>query len=89
MSSKFEVLEAKVLELETRIAQLEEKLEKRSGPKSDREMTEDDARRVILGDLKELSHTKAAEHLNLSYGQIYSARKGFTFKKVNQEANKQ
>lgn len=88
MSSKLDVLESKVLELEARIAKLEEINEKRSGPKSDREMTEDDARRVILGDLKDMSHTKAAETLNLSYGQIYSARKGFTFKKVNQEAAK-
>lgn len=81
-------LKAKVLELEERIAKLEAAEVKRSGPKSDREMTEDDARRISLGDLKDLSHTKAAETLNLSYGQIYSARKGFTFKKIYAEANK-
>jgi hypothetical protein len=45
-------------------------------------MTEDEAKRIMLGDLKEVSHTKAAEMLGLSYGQIYSARKGFTFKGV-------
>lgn len=55
------------------------------GPKSERTMTDDDARRVILGDLKDVSHKAAAEALNLSYGQIYSARKGFTFKPIHKE----
>lgn len=85
MSSKLEVLEAQVLELQTRIAQLEQINEKRAGPKAEREMTEDDARRIIHGDLKGESHTKAAEILKLSYGQVYSARKGFTFKKISKE----
>ena len=58
------------------------------GPESAREMTEDDARRILLGDLKDASHKVAAETLNLSYGQIYSARKGFTFKTVYQEWKK-
>jgi hypothetical protein len=55
------------------------------GPQSERTMTEDDARRIMLGDLKEASHKDAAEQLGLSYGQIYSARKGFTFKVIYQE----
>lgn len=50
------------------------------GPKAERTMTEDDAKRVILGDMKDHSHKQAATDLGLSYGQIYSARKGFTFK---------
>lgn len=50
------------------------------GPESTREMTEDDAERVLLGDLKEKSNKDAALELGLSYGQVYSARKGFTFK---------
>lgn len=50
------------------------------GPTSQREMTEADAKRVISGDLKDAKHGKAAEALGLSYGQVYSARKGFTFK---------
>lgn len=58
------------------------------GPKSERTMTDDDARRVIMGDLKDVSHKLAAEKLNLSYGQIYSARKAFTFKNVHKEAAK-
>jgi hypothetical protein len=58
------------------------------GPKAERTMTEDDARRVILGDLKDASHKAAAEELKLSYGQIYSARKGFTFKGIHAEIRK-
>ena len=58
------------------------------GPESERVMTEDDARRILLGDLKDASHTVAATELGLSYGQIYSARKGFTFKPVYQEWRK-
>lgn len=59
------------------------------GPKAERTMTDEDARRVIYGDLKDASHKTAAEELGLSYGQIYSARKGFTFKPIHKEAEKQ
>lgn len=55
------------------------------GPKSERTMTDEDARRVICGDLAEVSHKSAAEQLELSYGQVYSARKGFTFKPIHKE----
>lgn len=55
------------------------------GPKSEKVMTDDDARRVISGDLKDVSHKSAAETLGLSYGQVYSARKGFTFKPIHKE----
>lgn len=55
------------------------------GPKSEKTMTDEDARRVISGDLKDTSHKSAAETLGLSYGQIYSARKGFTFKPIHKE----
>lgn len=54
------------------------------GPKSTRTMTESDAERVMLGDLKDKSHKEAAELLGLAYGQIYSARGGYTFKTVYQ-----
>lgn len=57
--------------------------------KSDRSMTEEDARRVLLGDLKDVSTKEAALELGLSYGQIYSCRKGFTFKKVYKEFREQ
>jgi len=55
------------------------------GPDSTREMTEDDARSILMGEQKDASHNDAAKALGLSYGQIYSARKGFTFKSVYKE----
>ena len=54
------------------------------GPKSEGEMTEEHAIRVMLGDLRAQSDKDAALELKLSYGQIYSARKGYTFKKIYQ-----
>jgi hypothetical protein len=55
------------------------------GPASQREMTEADAIKVISGSLKDEKHGKAALALGLSYGQVYSARKGFTFKTVGKK----
>jgi hypothetical protein len=80
MMAKIEALEARIVVLEST-----ETVTRDRGPKSERDMTEDDARKVILGELKDLSHKAAAEKLNLSYGQIYSARGGYTFKKVYAE----
>lgn len=54
------------------------------GPVSQGEMTDGHAIRVMLGDLREVSHKDAALELKLSYGQIYSARKGYTFKPIYQ-----
>lgn len=69
-----------------KIAVLEAAAESKAGPKSERAMTEDDARRILaLGDLEAAGHKEAAEKLNLSYGQIYSCRKGFTFKQIHKE----
>ena len=61
------------------------KAQRDRGPESSREMTEDDARRLLLGDLAAKNHKEAAQELGLSYGQVYSARKGFTFKSVYKE----
>lgn len=55
------------------------------GPKSEKEMTEDDARRISLGDLEKVAHMECAKLLGLSYGQVYSARKGYTFKAIYKE----
>jgi len=55
------------------------------GPKSERSMTDEDARRCKFGDLKDLKHKEAAAELGLSYGQIYSARGGYTFTHVKKE----
>jgi F420-dependent methylenetetrahydromethanopterin dehydrogenase len=57
------------------------------GPKSTRDMTEDDAKRIMIGDLKGKSHKECCEALGLSYGQIYSARNGYTFKVIYKLAN--
>lgn len=69
----------RVEHLEARIADLKPR---DRGPKSTRQMTDEDAKSVIWGDLKELSHKAAAKKLGLSYNQIYSARGEFTFKKL-------
>ena len=52
------------------------------GPKSTRTMTDEDAFKVKFGELKDLSHRKAAKELGLSYGQVYSCRLGYTFNHV-------
>lgn len=75
-------LTALVLELQARIVTLETPKTTNS---SAREMTDDDARRIMNGDLANLKHKEAAEKLNLSYGQIYSCRLGFTFKHIHKE----
>ena len=86
-------LQAQIEELKAIVtaqsAQIEELKSQNSGnrdrgPKSEGEMTEEHAIRVMLGDLREKSHKDAALELKLSYGQIYSARKGYTFKKIYQ-----
>lgn len=58
------------------------------GPKSTREMTEEDGKRIMFGDLKNLTHKEAAKELKLSYGQIYSARSGYTFRYLEDEEKK-
>lgn len=72
--------------LTARVTELEAKLEnvkiRDRGPASTRTMSEKDAERVMLGDLSDTSHKQAAKELGLSYGQVYSARNGFTFKAV-------
>jgi hypothetical protein len=54
--------------------------------KSDtKEMTDDDARRILSGDMKDKKHKDAASELGLTYGQVYSCRLGFTFKPIHKE----
>ena len=80
-------------EREATIAMLVEKLEEiepkvnstnKSAP-TKRNMTDEDALKVLTGDLKELSHKEAAEKIGLTYAQVYSARLEFTFKHVHKE----
>lgn len=76
-------LTALVIELQARIVALE--TPKPSTNASQREMTDDDARRILNGDLKDMKHKEVGEKLNLSYGQIYSCRLGYTFKAIHKE----
>lgn len=48
-----------------------------------RNMTDEDALRVMTGDLKDLAHKDAAERIGLTYAQVYSCRLEFTFKHVH------
>jgi hypothetical protein len=48
-----------------------------------RNMTDEDALKVLTGDLKDLSHKEAAEKAGLTYAQVYSCRLEFTFKHVH------
>ena len=50
------------------------------GPTSTRGMTEGDAIKIMTGELKDKTIKECAKELGLSYGQIYSARNGYTFK---------
>ena len=63
-----------------------EVLETAATPKnntSQREMTDEDAKRILTGDLATVKHKDAASTLGLSYGQIYSCRLEFTFKHIH------
>ena len=83
--AKLKDVVAKVNEIIEHLNKTPAKGQRDRGPESTREMTEDDARRLLLGDLAAKNHKEAAQELGLSYGQVYSARKGFTFKSVYKE----
>lgn len=76
---------AMVLDLEARVKKLEEPKTTASG----KEMTDDDARRILTGDLASTKHKDAAEKLGLTYGQVYSCRLEFTFKNIHKEMRDQ
>lgn len=71
-----------VLELQARVEKLEQPKTTNS---SGKEMTDDDARRILTGDLASTKHKDAAEKLGLTYGQVYSCRLEFTFKNIHKE----
>jgi len=79
--SQLELMGNTLSNFDQRITELEEK----RGPKSSREMTEGDARRLLTGDMSKIPHRIAAERLGLSYGQVYSCRGGYTFRKIHDE----
>lgn len=76
---------ARIEALEERVSQI--KVRDR-GPKSTRAMTDEDAARIKFGDLAKLGHKEAAAELGLSYGQVYSARGGYTFTHVTSPKEK-
>lgn len=76
-------LVAQIASLEARIVELEKKTT--VVKVESKEMTDDHARRIMSGDLKDKKHKDAAEALGLTYGQIYSCRLGFTFKHIHKE----
>lgn len=53
-----------------------------------RNMTDEDAMRVLKGDLAVMGHKDAAEKVGLTYAQVYSCRLGFTFKHVIHQLEK-
>lgn len=73
---------AAVFDLQARIEKLEQP---KSTTSSGKEMTDDDAYKVIFGDMSSVKHKDAADKLGLTYGQVYSARLGFTFKNVHKQ----
>jgi hypothetical protein len=52
---------------------------------SGRKMTDQDAREVKFGRLANAKTSAAAAELGLTYGQVYSARNGFTFTHVTEK----
>lgn len=52
---------------------------------SQREMTDDDALRIMTGDHAASKHKDAAAALGLSYGQVYSCRGEYTFKHIHKQ----
>lgn len=81
--SNIEMTEA-ILALQAQVAKLEALTQPRRND-AQREMTDDDARRILIGDLATTKHKDAASTLGLSYGQIYSCRLEFTFKHIHKE----
>jgi hypothetical protein len=75
-----------IMDLQAKVAELTAKLSTQSSTKTDSvEMTDDHARRILSGDLKDKKHKDAAEALGLTYGQVYSCRLEFTFKHIHKE----
>lgn len=75
-------LEARIAQLAEKVQMLELKLARNKSSALVRVMTDDDARLVLGEEFAELNHLETAQRVGLTYGQVYSARKGFTFKHV-------
>lgn len=79
-----EMILGRLDELHKKVDEMKAAGPQRGSRQSQREMTDDDARQV-LGELQNLKHNEAADKLGLSYGQVYSARLGYTFKHIRKE----
>jgi hypothetical protein len=76
-----ETILEKLVSIETKLDEIKSHQRDR-GPRSTRAMTHEDAHMVKFGQLSNLDHMECAKRLGLSYGQIYSARCGYTFNHV-------
>lgn len=83
---KFEVVDPSTITVQELATKYNEIVSFLNGtmPKSDRAATEDDARRILFGDLKDKETKEIAEELDLSYMQVYLIRKRSTFRNVKE-----
>lgn len=73
-------------DMDSRVSKIETLvLARNASAATKRNMTDEDALRVLTGDLRELSHKDAAEKIALTYAQVYSCRLEFTFKHVHKD----
>lgn len=78
--------EIQIEERTSRIETLEKLvLARNASAATKRNMTDEDALRVLTGDLKDIAHKDAAEKAGLTYAQVYSCRLEFTFKHVHKD----
>lgn len=98
VTEQIETLVTRIDELETllnetlgKVTELSDKVTELTTPKqkSLKEMTNNDALRILTGDCKDLKHNEAAQKLGLSYGQIYSCRLEFTFRHITEKIRKE
>lgn len=73
-----------VAQLVTKVEELEAKIQPVRN-EAQREMTDEDARKILTGEFKDMKHKDAAAKLGLSYGQVYSCRGEYTFKHIHKE----
>lgn len=76
---------ARIEDLSHKLEELTNRPQAPARNNAQREMTDEDAMRIMNGDLRDAAHNEAASKLGLSYGQVYSARLGYTFKHVHKE----
>lgn len=82
-----------VQDLLARIASLEEQVSQLTSTPvrntQQREMTDEDAKKILTGEFAALKHNEAAQKLGLSYGQVYSCRGEYTFRHIHKKMQEQ